>query len=264
MCEKIIKTGLVSVSFREVSPEAIIELCVTNGLQGIEWGGDIHVPAGDVARAREVGELTRQAGLEVMAYGSYYRVGTYGEEAETQFAAVLASTKALRTPRIRVWAGKTSPEETDEARYAAIVADTKRICDAAAGDGIEIVFECHNGTLTQEYHTTLRYLKDVDRPNAKMYWQPNQFRDEAYNLEALSALMPWVTNLHTFHWIGKEKFPLRQGSAIWRRYLDVVRSAQTDDAVPREHGFLLEFMPDGRPESLPEEAAALRQILDEA
>jgi sugar phosphate isomerase/epimerase len=248
-------TGLVSVSFRPLGVEEIIRLCVENGLDGVEWGGDIHVPAGDVERAQRVGEMTRAAGLRVLAYGSYYRVGTYGEGAAAEFAAVLASAKALGAPLIRVWPGKTSPKDTDEATYLTIVADTQAICDAAAAEGLTVVFECHNNTLTEDYPSTLRYLQDVDRPNAQMYWQPNQFRDEAYNLEALEALRPWVTNLHTFHWIGKERFPLAQGVSIWQAYRDRV----TDD---RPHGFLLEFMPDDKPETLPEEVRALREILD--
>ena len=248
-------TGLVSVSFRPLPVEEIIRLCVENGLDGIEWGGDSHVPAGDVTRASEVGEMTRAAGLKVLAYGSYYRVGTYGERAAEEFAAVLASAKALGAPLIRVWPGKTSPEQTDEEQYKITVADTQAICDAAAAEGLTVVFECHNGTLTENYPSSLRYLQDVNRPNAKMYWQPNQFRDEAYNLEALEALRPWVTNLHTFHWIGRERFPLAQGVGIWKQYRDRVADGQP-------HGFLLEFMPDDRPETLPEEVRALRTMLE--
>ena len=52
--KKDLKTGLVSITFREKSPEEIVGLVVEAGLDGIEWGGDVHVPHGDLAKAREV------------------------------------------------------------------------------------------------------------------------------------------------------------------------------------------------------------------
>lgn len=40
-----IKTGMTSVTFRKKSAENVIALVKEAGLDGIEWGGDIHVPA---------------------------------------------------------------------------------------------------------------------------------------------------------------------------------------------------------------------------
>ena len=51
-------SGLVSVSFRKESPEAIVAAAAQAGLQGIEWGGDIHVPCGDIENAKRVSALT--------------------------------------------------------------------------------------------------------------------------------------------------------------------------------------------------------------
>lgn len=53
--------GLVSITFRKLSPGEIVELVATAGLVGIEWGGDVHVPHGDFARAAEVRKLTEGA-----------------------------------------------------------------------------------------------------------------------------------------------------------------------------------------------------------
>ena len=66
--------GLVSISFRDLSVEQIIDLCKKNGLKSVEWGGDIHVPHGDTERAKRVYELCENNGISVAAYGSYYRV----------------------------------------------------------------------------------------------------------------------------------------------------------------------------------------------
>lgn len=42
-----VKTGLVSVTFRQKSVEEIAALTAEAGLSGVEWGGDVHVPPGD-------------------------------------------------------------------------------------------------------------------------------------------------------------------------------------------------------------------------
>lgn len=44
--------GLVSISFRNRTAEEIIEAVKNAGLNAIEWGGDVHVPHGNVSRAR--------------------------------------------------------------------------------------------------------------------------------------------------------------------------------------------------------------------
>ncbi len=67
--------GLVSVSFRSLNCKEITELVKNAGLSSIEWGGDIHVPQGDLKKAREVRKMTQDAGLMTAAYGSYYRAG---------------------------------------------------------------------------------------------------------------------------------------------------------------------------------------------
>src|SRR5687768_14765950 len=64
-----IQPGLVSVTFRKLSPAEVVRVAVDAGLTSIEWGGDIHVPHGDLARAKEVAAMTTEAGLSASAYG---------------------------------------------------------------------------------------------------------------------------------------------------------------------------------------------------
>ena len=78
------KAGLVSITFRQLSAEKIVGLVSAAGLQGIEWGGDIHVPHGDVKRAEEVKRMTLDSGLEVSAYGSYYKFQEYNPDSASQ------------------------------------------------------------------------------------------------------------------------------------------------------------------------------------
>jgi hypothetical protein len=54
-----------------------------------------------------------------------------------------------------------------------------------------------------------------------------------------------------FHWQGDAKFPLCEAVEKWRAYASCF-----GEDIP----FLLEFMPDGRLESLGREVRALREI----
>ena len=139
--------GLVSITFRNLSPQEIVDLVVKAGLSSIEWGGDIHVPHGDIAQAKKVRQQTLDAGLSVAAYGSYYRIGV-SEGKGLPFASVLESAVALGAPTIRVWAGEKGSAETTAVERAAIVADAIRIAELAQAQNVAISLEYHGGTLT--------------------------------------------------------------------------------------------------------------------
>jgi 3-dehydroshikimate dehydratase len=143
----MIHTGLVSVTFRSLSPQEIVALVAKAGLRGIEWGGDIHVPHGNVQRAKEVYHITSDAGLEIAAYGSYYRVGCEEKEG-ILFERVLDTAIALKAPVIRVWAGDRGSREADEEWWAKVIDETYRIGALTKESGITISFEYHGNTLT--------------------------------------------------------------------------------------------------------------------
>lgn len=243
--------GLVSVSFRELSTKEIITLCQKNGLAEIEWGGDIHVPHGDLQTAKQVYEETTAAGLQIAAYGSYYRIGREkGENPDWQ--TVLDTAAALHAPIIRIWACDRGSAEISDELFASAAAACRTICAAAAEKGITVCAECHPNTLTDDYRSTLRLLEAVNHPAFRLYWQPNQHKDLAYNLAAIRAMRPYITNVHTFYWEGWDKLPIQNGAAIWTEYLRELQD------FPR--AFLFEFMPNGQPEELPGEIAAFKAI----
>ena len=167
----MISSGLVSITFRQLTPEAIVALVRQAGLHGIEWGGDVHVPHGDLTRAREVGEMTREAGLEVAAYGSYFRVGN-SEDSGLPFSHVLDSALELGAPVIRVWAGTEGSVTVGSEGRKRVVADLRRITELAAKAGVRVTTEFHGGTLTDTNESTIKLLSEVDHTNLSTYWQP--------------------------------------------------------------------------------------------
>jgi len=248
--------GLVSVTFRKLSPAEIVALVRQAGLNCIEWGGDIHVPHGDCARAREVRQLTLAAGLTVAAYGSYYKLHQ-SEAAGLPFAAVLETALALGAPTIRVWAGALSSATADAVHRAAVAADARRIADLAQAAGITISSEYHGGTLTDTNASAQTLLKEIQHPNFFTYWQPHNGVPVEPNLAGLRAILPRLTNVHCFHWLlaNNERRPLAEGADIWRQYFAIVK------ASGRDHSALLEFVDGDAPANFLRDAATLRQLL---
>lgn len=250
----MLKTGLVSVSFRKKKPEEIVDLAKQCGLDGIEWGGDVHVQPGDIETAQHIGQLTRDAGLEVLAYGSYFRPG---EQRALEFTPVLASAKALGAPVIRVWAGAKWSWRADEAYVQQVVKDTQEICDMAAKEQIQISYEYHGWTLTDNRFSATEVHREIDRDNMRLYWQPNFCLSQEDNLLALKMVCPQMRDVHVFYWdcLGT-RFPLENGINLWKEYVDVIR------ADGKTHSLMLEFVKDDNPEQLKQDARTLLTLIN--
>lgn len=245
----MIAPGLVSITFRKLDPAEIIGLVQQAGLAGIEWGGDVHVPPGEVARAREIRQRTLDAGLSVLAYGSYYRLDG------RNFEAVLESAVALGAPVIRVWAGAVGSAKADPAHRAAVIVDSRRCGDLAGRAGIQIAFEYHGGTLTDTDESAQTLLREVDHPNVFTLWQPRVGPGVEANLAGLRGVLSRLLNLHVFHWTGhpRERRPLAEGLHDWRQYLGAIADG--------DHAALLEFVQNDEPQNFLRDAATLKAWL---
>lgn len=247
------KTGLVSVSFRKLTVEELIAAVKEAGLDGIEWGGDIHVPHGDVEKAKYVAKLMKEAGLETLAYGSYYYPGDHAVE---DFQGVIDCALALGTKVIRVWGGsKTLSEVTPEYR-AKIIADTKAISDMAKPYGLTVAYEYHIYTLTETLESALLALEEVDKENMGTYWQPSIFHSFEENLHALKQVLPKTHNLHVFHWDKDyNRFALEEGAKEWQAYIDLAKTN------PQIGAAMMEFLKDDSIEQMKKDAAVLNKLV---
>lgn len=248
-----IATGLVSVTFRQLPAPEVIELAVQAQLEQISWGGDVHVPHGEFARAEAVGDATRAAGLRLACYGSYHRLGRDPDG----FPAVLDTAVALGAPAVRVWAGERASVEATGTYRRQVVAEARRLGDQASAEGLEVVFEYHAGTLTDAVEPASRLLREIDHPAVGLLWQPPIGMPHAEARESLRRLLPWVRNVHVFHWWPdhESRRPLAEAAEAWREHLRILRDSG------RCHAALLEFVREDAAGAFLADAHTLRRLV---
>lgn len=256
----MLKPGLCSVTLRDQSPEQVIELSALSGLKGIEWGADVHVPPSGVARARQIGQLTREAGLEVAGYGSYYLAHDKPGAESSPFAPVLEAAIALGAPVIRIWAGSLVMEKSD-AYFEEVVQRIRAASESAAAHGIKLGCEFHRNTFTETVEGTLKLMEAVGHDNFHTFWQPPHGSSLDQRLGEIDALKERLLWVHVFHWKGADKPPfprmaLSAGADLWKPCLDAVA------CLPGERFALLEFARDDSVEQFQQDAEALLSLIN--
>jgi len=253
----MIRPGLTSITFRKRSAREVVELARRAGLDGIEWGGDVHAPPGKPALAREAAARTADAGLAVSSYGSYYRA----DRESGDFGPVLETARALGAPIARVWAGRAGSSHARPDYRREVAAALAACVDQAALANLRLGLEYHGNTLTDTRESAHRLLDEVGRAELRLYWQPrNKGSFEADQAE-LQAALPRLAHLHVFHWIATpegRRRPLEEGDEAWRARLKLALQA------PGDRFALLEFVRDDDPRQFLEDAAALQRLLQEA
>lgn len=238
--------GLCSVSFRKHRPEEILQGMQAAGLSCIEWGSDVHAP---IDKAEEIAALQKKHGITCCSYGTYFRVGvTPADELE----GYIRAAKILGADTLRLWCGNKNAEDYTQTEAQTLFAQCKALAEIAQKHSVTLCMECHSGTYANSRAAILMLMEQVAHPAFRMYWQPQQHHSFEENLACAKAVSPFVKNIHIFNWKGEEKYPLQAAVDIWKAYLDCFDGTQT---------LLLEFMPDGRLESLAREADALARIL---
>lgn len=253
----MIKTGLTSVTFRQLSADDVISFCKRGGLSCIEWGGDIHVPVNNPGNAITVAEKTAASGLSVCSYGSYYNVGA---KCDYTFSDCLEAAKQLGAPVIRLWGGECSSSQATPQYRRKLVCETRAACDAAAKYNIDIAFEFHNNTLCDNCESALSLVKEIDRSNFGLYFQYDPFQSVAENCNTLRHFLPYLKMVHVFN-VDKEyrHISLADGNGLmmWRCFIEILKQANINIQL------LIEFLPQADLEGLKREAELLNNLVEE-
>lgn len=244
------RSGLCSVTFRQLEVDDLVQTAVEAGLESIEWGAGAgeHLDPGDLAQAERVGERTRAAGLAVASLGGYFRCRN-----EENPRPLLEAAQAAGAPRVRVWAGTRGSADCDQAERDRVASVLHDLAAQAERYGIHVALEYHGGTLTDTPESARALLQQVDHANLSTYWQPTQGASDAAALEEFEAVAEWTSTLHVFSWWPMaERLRLSERSQMWEQVFERAAS------LPRITDALIEFVPDDDPALLPVEAQTLR------
>ncbi len=231
---------MCSVTFRKFDVAEVIKLTAAAGLDGIEWGSDVHVPPGDPEWAANVRRMTLDAGLQVLGCGSYFRCDNRDE-----IAPLVELARALGTPAIRIWTGRKSHTLFTNEERKELAAVIRELCDEA-GD-ILVTAEFHNNTFTDDPQAALDLIKLVDRPNFRTGFQLYRHFDNLANAELME---PLTANVHVYSY---DHAPLADTSDLWQTLLPVFDR--------QERALLIEFVKDGSPEQFAADAATLKKLV---
>ena len=233
-------TGLLSVTFRSLPFERIIELTAEAELDGIEWGGDVHVPPGKLKLAERIGQTAREAGLVNYSYGSYWRA-----DCEPEMIAETAA--ALGVQWIRIWAG-TLPSAACSPEIRRRTAEyIRQLCRHSGG--MQVAAEKHRGTLTDEAASATRLLDEVAEDNFFCYFQQESDCDNRQELARLPSER--IRAVHVQYCVNRQRMPLKDGFGEWNELL-----AQIPENVPA----LLEFVRNDSIEQYLEDVRVLKQL----
>ena len=226
-------------------------------VKAIEWGGDIHVPHGDLPKAREVRQLTADAGIRISSYGSYYFL-CYSAKNGLEFNAVLDTALELGTDVIRIWPGKIDSSEASESFREEAVNETIRIATLAKKSGVELAFEYHLHSLTDTRESALKLLKETNCENVKSYWQPFPNIPFEENVKNLESIIPWLKNVHVYQWNNDfTRMALSAGIEEWQKYFRIISLSNKDIYAA------IEFVKDDSPEQFKEDVQTLKQLIGE-
>ena len=253
----MLNIGLTSVTFRNLTPSEIIAYCKKNKINWIEWGSDVHIPAGDCLNATKIKEECEKNGISVSSYGTYYRCGAY-DDAKSEFAKYIETAKILNAKTMRIWVGEKNFEDADEEYIKKIVCELKIICDMAKKENIDIGCEFHRGSLCNNKENALKVINMVNRENFGMYFQYDWKYTLEENCDTLKSFIPILKNVHVFNvnTEGRHSLGENNGENIWKEFVRILKENEINTNL------LFEFLPEQTEECLKRECEILRGIIN--
>ncbi len=258
----MIAPGLCSITFRSLAADHVIRVARRAGVEGIEWGADVHAPPGGGPAIVALAARSRDAGLEVVSYGSYLGMAPPGDD-DAAVDAVLATASALGSPMVRIWTEFGVTPASSPAERRRVTERTAALVDRIAEEGLLAALEFHPATLTENAGSAIALLDDVGRPGLRTHWQPDPALPPAAALDELARVTSHLAHLHVFAW-GPTGIDDRQalvdGEPLWAPALAL---ADRDGApLPGRRYALCEYVRGDDPEQFVDDARTLRRWLD--
>src|SRR5262245_43487736 len=255
--------GLCSITLRALSADEVVRVGVRAGIEGIEWGADGHAPPGGGTPLEQLGRRCRDAGIEVVSYGSYLGFGPAADEDPKMVDAVLESAEALGAPMVRIWTELGVGPAAADAERRRVVARATEHAVAIASRGMTPALEFHPLTLTETAASANVLLDAIDEDTVRTHWQPDPSLPVEDALGELALVAPRLAHLHVFSWGSggiAERLPLEEGAELWPPALSVV-DRDAEPLAGRRFA-LCEYVRADDPEQLVADVATLRRWLD--
>jgi 3-dehydroshikimate dehydratase len=257
-----IAPGLCSVTFRALTADDVVDVAVRAGVEGIEWGADVHAPPGGGSAIAALGARTRDAGLAVVSYGSY--LGMAPGAGDDEIDAVLDTAEALGAPMVRIWTELGVTPDSSAAERTRVMRATAAVVDRIGARGLLATLEFHPGTLTETAASANELLTTLARSALRTHWQPDPTLPPATALEELAQVTPHLAHLHVFAWGPSgidDRRPLTDGAPLWTA---AVALADRDGAaLPGGRYALCEYVRDEDPEQFVVDVRTLRSWLND-
>jgi 3-dehydroshikimate dehydratase len=258
-----------SISALDRPLAAAAALAASAGLEGLEvTARPPHLdPEAPREALRAAGRAVRDAGVAVVAYGSYLgRPDAHGEAAAQR---EVAAAEALGAPLLRAWADCVPGAA--EGGFATVVATLRAACDAAARHGIDVVVERHLGSFADTPERIDRLFAAVGRENLALNYQVLDLlpqRLAAAQPEDARRLVPRARYFHLKNTrpAADGLGPMPPGASLAGGVLDyraiLAAAFEAGYAGPLTIEFL-SFEPRPVEEKLAEDVAFLRRVLAE-
>lgn len=247
--------GAVSATFKKIpmDQDQIISLLTDCGLQAVEWSENLHVFPEKTEQAAELRKKTEGAGLQVAAYGSYYRLGEQRDQGET-FRKSLRSALALGADIIRIWAGGAASADVSEEDRRSLTAEAALAARIAGDAGVRVALEWHKNTLTDTTESAARLMQEAGEENLYCLWQPTVALSPRERTEGIRRMGNRLLNFHVYSWPDGKRGPLN--AAEWQYYFDAAAG------LGGTRYALLEFVRDDSVEQFARDAAELLKLTE--
>ena len=241
----------------------MIRVACLAGAEGIEWGADVHAPPGGGPTIAALAARSRDAGLEVVSYGSYLGMAPPDGDDDAAVDAVLATASALGSPMVRIWTEFGVTPASSHAERRRVTERTAALVDRIADAGLLAALEFHPSTLTETAASATALLDEVRRPDLRTHWQPDPALAPSAALDELARVTPHLAHLHVFAWGSEgidDRHALAAGEPLWAPALAL---ADRDGApLPGPRYALCEYVRGDDPEQFVDDVRVLRRWLD--
>ena len=179
------------------------------GFDGIELWPHHLDEGGTVAWASAL-KATGMRALQLCPYFNFMGGEPTIARSREILAKFLAAARILECSRLRVFTGPPWGEGVVGAHAATArqwqdaISSLIEFCDIAARQNVELCLECHGGSLMEDSPSTLRLLREVNRPNLTTNLQlPLLKEDWKFSVESLGRT---TTHIHIHNWtLGLDK-----------------------------------------------------------